>query len=80
VPQLIVPSAYDQFDNAMRLAHLGVGLSLPMARVNAQRLSAVLGRLLAQPAWAQRAQAVSLQMDVAGFHEQACLAVEALSA
>jgi len=80
VPQVIVPSAYDQFDNAMRLAHLGVGLSLPMARVNAQTLSAVLGRLLAQPAWGQRAQAVRLQMDVAGFHEQACLAVEALSA
>lgn len=80
VPQVVVPSAYDQFDNAMRLEHLGVGLSLPMARVNAQTLSAVVRSLLAQPAWGQRARAVALQMDVAGFHEQACLAVEALSA
>jgi UDP:flavonoid glycosyltransferase YjiC (YdhE family) len=64
----------------MRLAHLGVGLSLPMGRVNAQTLSAVLGRLLVQPSFRDRSQAVALQMDVAGFHEQACLAVEALSA
>jgi hypothetical protein len=51
-----------------------------MAHVNAQTLSAVLGRLLAQPSLRDRSQAVALQMDVAGFHEQACLAVEALSA
>jgi rhamnosyltransferase subunit B len=28
IPQLIAPRAYDQFDNAMRLERLGVGLSL----------------------------------------------------
>lgn len=29
IPQLIVPYAYDQFDNADRIRHLGCGLSLP---------------------------------------------------
>lgn len=80
VPQVIVPSAYDQFDNAMRLEHLGVGVSLPMVRVNVQSLSDVLRRLLEQPGLEPHCREVSLQMDVLAFHEQACLAVEAMSA
>ncbi|WP_338845458.1 glycosyltransferase [Massilia sp. W12] len=45
VPQIAIPCAYDQFDNGARLQALGVGWSLPMRRLSAKRLLA----LLAQP-------------------------------
>jgi len=45
-PQLVVPLAHDQFDNAARVVALGVGASLPAARVSESRLAAVLGRLV----------------------------------
>jgi rhamnosyltransferase subunit B len=46
VPQLVMPFAFDQFDNAMRLQDLGVGRMLPAASVNARRLARELGDLL----------------------------------
>ncbi len=45
VPQLIIPSAYDQFDNAARLERLGVGCSLHMRRLKPRRLQAKLAQL-----------------------------------
>lgn len=49
-PQLVVPLAHDQFDNAMRVVALGAGRSLPAARVTPRRLERVLRLLLASPA------------------------------
>jgi rhamnosyltransferase subunit B len=46
IPQLVLPHAYDQFDNAMRLEQLGVGRQL--ARVDA--MGAALRALLVDPA------------------------------
>lgn len=48
VPQVVVPHAYDQFDNAMRVEHLGVGAVCPLRRL--PRLASVLQQVLAQPA------------------------------
>jgi rhamnosyltransferase subunit B len=45
IPQLIVPRAYDQFDNAMRVETLNVGAMLP--RPSLDDLGSVLARLLA---------------------------------
>lgn len=49
VPQLIVPMAFDQFDNAARVSRLGVGHTLPAARVTGKALANQLLRLLAEP-------------------------------
>ncbi|TDM09258.1 MAG: hypothetical protein C4K60_08170 [Ideonella sp. MAG2] len=46
VPQLVLPFAWDQFDNAFRVQALGVGLSLPAKKANATRLSRELLRLM----------------------------------
>lgn len=46
VAQLVWPQAYDQFDNAIRLELLGVGLSLKRSPVVAHELSQQLGKLL----------------------------------
>jgi len=48
-PQLIVPVAFDQPDNAARTAKLGVARVLPFRRANATTLTRELGALLNAP-------------------------------
>jgi rhamnosyltransferase subunit B len=50
IPQLIAPCAYDQFDNAMRLESLGVGLSLHRGPAGLAQMGSQLSALLASPA------------------------------
>lgn len=49
IPQLIVPFAYDQFDNGWRAKRLGVGDVLLARRLSAGRMQRQLARLLAAP-------------------------------
>lgn len=75
IPQLIVPQAYDQFDNAMRVELLGVG-----AEVQHDDLTGMggrLGRLLADPAvgracasWASQTTPDSAREAVASLVER----------
>lgn len=58
-PQLIVPAAFDQPDNARRAVALGVARSLPINRVSAKRLVAELAALLADPAVESAARGVA---------------------
>jgi len=46
IPQLIVPLAFDQFDNAARVELLGAGLCLPHSRLNARRLASKLEKIV----------------------------------
>ncbi|SFC97915.1 glycosyltransferase [Massilia yuzhufengensis] len=57
-PQLVVPLAHDQFDNAARVRALGVGASLRAARLAPGPLAGALGRV-AGAAVASRAKEVS---------------------
>lgn len=59
VPQLVMPLAHDQFDNAARLARLGVGDELPPARFTGPRLASRLAPLLEQPAVAAACGAIA---------------------
>jgi rhamnosyltransferase subunit B len=52
VPQLVLPWAFDQFDNAMRVQALGVGLALPARRLRIDPLQGALRQLLASSAMA----------------------------
>lgn len=49
LPQLIVPFAFDQFDNGRRIAQLGAGAVLPASRASARRMVRCIGRLLQAP-------------------------------
>jgi rhamnosyltransferase subunit B len=46
IPQVLMPLAHDQFDNAARVETLKVGASIPAPKFNATRLTAALLRLL----------------------------------
>ncbi len=49
VPQLVVPFAYDQFDNGLRAKRLGVADVLLAKRLSVRRMTRQLARLLASP-------------------------------
>ncbi|MFA7269204.1 MAG: glycosyltransferase [Sterolibacterium sp.] len=46
LPQIVVPMAFDQFDNAARVEAMGVGFGLPQARLNRRSLRRRLAMLL----------------------------------
>lgn len=56
LPQLVVPMAHDQPDNAWRVEKLGAGLSLSPSRFSVKRASQTIDRLLSTPQFAQRAK------------------------
>jgi len=58
-PQLIVPVAFDQPDNARRAAALGLARVLPFRKVTARRLASELAALLDRPSYARGARAVA---------------------
>jgi rhamnosyltransferase subunit B len=49
IPQLILPFAFDQFDNGQRIQRLGAGLVVPASRASARRLRQAIAALLARP-------------------------------
>lgn len=60
-PQLIVPLAFDQFDNGARVQALGAGLVLHHSRLTTRSLTASLRRLMSSPL-------ISLQSDALSTH------------
>jgi UDP:flavonoid glycosyltransferase YjiC (YdhE family) len=59
VPQLIQPMAFDQFDNASRVVHLGAGREILARRFRAPRVASELQSLLADTAVAAACRRVA---------------------
>ena len=62
-PQLIVPVAFDQPDNARRAVALGVARSVPFGKANASALERELRSLLNDPGLAARARKVGEEIS-----------------
>lgn len=65
IPQLVVPSGFDQFDNGQRARHLGVAEVLPARRLNARRLQQALEQLLTAPGRVDACRAVAARFGPA---------------
>jgi rhamnosyltransferase subunit B len=81
IPQLVVPVAFDHFDEGRRLRDRSLGATLSRRSFRPARAARVLGRLLADPAVARACVAARARM--AAGHDaiaQACDQVEALAA
>lgn len=65
LPQVVVPMAFDQFDNAVRVEAMGCGSWLPMTSVTAARLARHLGRVLADPKVHTAARTIAGKMTTA---------------
>ena len=77
-PQLIVPVAFDQPDNARRAVKLGVGRSIPFGKASADALARELGRLLAAPDVGPRARIVGEEIAREDGAGAACDALEGI--
>lgn len=78
IPQLVVPVAFDHFDEADRLSRLGLGSSLSRRRFTPGRAAAEIRRLLEAPHVTRACSAAKARM--AGEHgvSAACDAIERL--
>jgi len=79
IPQLVVPFAYDQPDNAARLERLGVGRALPHSNYSVAAASAALRELLNSSEVAARCQALAQRLRAARPLDEAVLALEKLA-
>ena len=70
-PQLVVPLAHDQFDNAARVVALGAGASVHAARLDAARLGKALDRTMS-PRVAARARELVRRFDMPDGIDHAC--------
>jgi rhamnosyltransferase subunit B len=74
-PQLIVPVAFDQPDNARRAAALGVGRSIPFAKATARAMARELAAIMSRPEYEHCARAAG---DAVSRQDGAGVAAEAL--
>jgi rhamnosyltransferase subunit B len=76
IPQLVMPLAHDQPDNAQRLERLGVGRTLGPDRFRAPAAASALRALLDDPRVASRAVALARRIDPAAALDRACAVLE----
>ncbi len=76
VPSLVVPHAYDQFDNAIRVEHMGAARRIKVNKITAQSFGTILENILAQNRMQQQAKAISQRIITEP--DGADVAVEAL--
>jgi len=79
IPQLVMPLAFDQFDNAWRLEELGLGRSLAPWRFRGPAVAALLRELLADPDLLARSRAAAARMDDAACLADSCAWIEKLA-
>jgi UDP:flavonoid glycosyltransferase YjiC (YdhE family) len=76
VPQLVVPFAFDQPDNAARLERLGVGRSIARSRYRADAAARLLEEVLGSRRYADRARDASRRIQAEQGMRIACDAIE----
>jgi UDP:flavonoid glycosyltransferase YjiC (YdhE family) len=78
IPQLVMPLAFDQFDNAARLVRLGVAATLLPRHFRGPAVARELARLLTSPAVARACQVAAARLHKDHWEDATCRAVEAL--
>jgi len=76
VPQLIMPMAFDQHDNASRLETLGVARSLSPRRFRGPAVARLLGELLGSPSVAASCRSLSGRLQDDAPLAEACRWIE----
>jgi len=77
-PQLVVPVAFDQFDNAARTLRLGCARTLRFSKATADALAQEIEALLGCPRYAMRAQTIGEAITRENGARAACDAIESL--
>jgi UDP:flavonoid glycosyltransferase YjiC (YdhE family) len=79
VPQLIMPMAHDQFDNAARVERLGVGRKIGRRSYRASKVARRLHELIDSPDVRSRARQVASRFEGASALQRAADLVESLA-
>ena len=79
VPQLLMPLAHDQFDNAARVRKLGVGDTIGRRRYRAPRVAAALERLLSSPEVKRACAEVASRLKVEDPLAETCALIEGVT-
>ena len=79
-PQLVVPLAHDQFDNAARVSALGAGAGLHAARVTPGRMAQALQRVVGSEDVKERCRGIRARFEVSSGIDELCASLEALAA
>lgn len=77
-PQLIVPSGFDQFDNAARVVRGGWGRELDRRRLDADRLASIIEEILDDAAMRGRCVQVRDRLAAVDAVDETCAAIEGL--
>jgi UDP:flavonoid glycosyltransferase YjiC (YdhE family) len=76
VPQLVIPYAFDQPDNAARVGRVGAGLSLKRQQYRADKAAKQLEKLLATPSYGEHAKDARRRVSGENGVSVACDAIE----
>src|SRR5215475_9898790 len=76
IPQVVVPLAYDQPDNAARLDRLGVSATLPPRKLDGARLASTLRALLARPDLPSKLAEAARHFDHDTALDDTCVLIE----
>jgi UDP:flavonoid glycosyltransferase YjiC (YdhE family) len=79
IPQLLMPMAHDQPDNARRAERLGLALSIAREKFQPENVAQILKRLLEDPRYAQSAGDVAKKLSGVPALDNACDQVEELA-
>jgi MGT family glycosyltransferase len=79
VPQVVVPTEWDKFENAQRVVEAGAGLRLEPKRCTPERLRAAVERVLGEPSFRQNAQRLAAAFARYGGAAQAAELLEGLA-
>lgn len=78
-PQLVVPLAHDQFDNAARVVAMGAGASLHAARVTPARMAHALQKVVGNTQVAAQSAALAARFAWQGGVDGVCARLETLA-
>ena len=76
IPQVIIPLAFDQFDNAHRFQKLGLARWLPRRRLSGSTLAREVAEVLGSPAVGEKCRGYSGKLDPEAAVNRACDAIE----
>lgn len=75
-PTLVMPFAFDQFDNAARITRIGAGKTLPRHRYNAAEAARAIAPLLTEKRYAETAGNLGTQVQAEHGVSTACDTIE----
>ncbi|MBI4244316.1 MAG: glycosyltransferase family 1 protein [Planctomycetes bacterium] len=77
-PQIVIPFAHDQFDNAYRVRKLNLGITVKRGRKIENKLAAALKQILTSPSYTKNAEQIAISLEGEDGVKTACNEIECM--